>query len=259
MPSRIRLGVLATLVIILFVPIALFVFLNYNFFNRGNGLNSFLVLSQLQQSEGLENEFPFHKGEAINYEVRLRNFRIGRAKIAYQGIAQIKSVRTFLVIFLTDVANFYDLESIYTDINKFNPVLVERQLQFFRNKERIEEDYTGEPNSVRITKYKTRPGKARVIISDAPFQHVISSLYYFRTLKGLWLGREFVLNLPLAKVKLIVKRIEEITVPAGKFRAIYIESIPKKYKIWLSADEKKLPLRVEGVVAFASAALVMTK
>lgn len=259
MKKKIILETVLVMVIGLLLFIYLFPCFAYNLFSRNNGQDSTFAVAISQRADKSEAQPPFRNGETINYEVRLHSFKIGRAQLTYQGVVRMKAGSAFLIMFLTDVANFYDLERIYANVSTFNPFLVERQLSFFRNKERIEEDYASQLNSVRITKYKKTKGKTRVISSDRAFQHVISSLYYLRALKGLGIGQQLSLNLPLAKVKFIVKRIEEIKVPAGRFKAFYIESMPRKYKIWLSADEKKLPLRAEGMISLAPAVMIMTK
>jgi hypothetical protein len=226
--------------------------------SRLSNVASSLLFPSNNQLQNQEHSFSFVPGETIDYDVRLHRLRIGRAQLSYQGIVDNKATKVISITFLTDVANLYDLEMIYADINTFNPLWVIRELNFFGAIERIEEDYARRPNSVYIAKLRGRKSTTRTIDSDYLFQHVITSLYQFRTLKGFSIGSEFVLNLPLTKIKLVVKKIEEIRVPAGKFQAVYIESIPKKYKIWLSADANRIPLRVEGIISFAPAAMTMT-
>ncbi|MEW6008384.1 MAG: DUF3108 domain-containing protein [Candidatus Omnitrophota bacterium] len=228
-----------------------------NKFSNGIYKNGFFLFSSPEEPNFGAN-FIFKKGETINYDVKLRGFKIGTAKMSYKGIVAKNGLTGVLVSFLADVANFKDLENIYIDLETFNPLFVVRKISLIIRKETIEEDYFSKRNSVVITKNK-KFQNARTITSDAPFQHIISSIYYYRTLEDFEVGNELVLNLPLYKLKLQVKRIEEVEVPAGKFKAFYIESIPNKFKFWFSADEKRLPLKVEGVVSLAPAVMMMTK
>ncbi|GEM_PF-1135693 len=206
------------------------------------------------------DKFPFKAGESIEYGVKMNFLTIGRANLSYQGIAVERNTRAINIAFLADVVNFNDLEKIYADLETFNPLWVIRKIDFFNRKELINEDYARKANSVTITKYKNeKVVSVKDLFSDAPFQHVISSIYYCRKLKNLEVGTKFSLNLPLSKLVLEVKRIVDIKVPYGKFKAFYIESVPNKYRIWLSVDEKRLPLKVEGAISFSPASLVMTK
>lgn len=202
-------------------------------------------------------EFPFRKGEVIDYDVKLYNFRIGRAQLSYQGMVVKDKVETILITLLTDVANFHGLDKIYANLNTFNPLWVLRDITFFGKQESIIEDYSLKPNSVTITKFKAEKETARIITSDEYLQHVIASIYHYRRLEDFDIGKEFSLNLPLKKLKLKVIRIEEVRVPAGNFKAFYIESKPNKFKVWLSADEKRIPLKIVGAVSLAPATMVM--
>lgn len=247
------------LIIIVAVVIAIVYFsfcLMINCSNK-NFKNGFFLFSSLPGFY-IEKDFVFKKDETIYYDVKLRSFKIGTAKMAYQGVVAKDSRQGALISFLTDVANFKDLENIYIDLDTFNPLFVMRKISLIIKKETIEEDYSRKRNCVIITK-NNKSKNSRIIASDAPLQHVISSIYYYRILKDFEVGKELLLNLPLYKLKLQVKRIEEVEVPAGKFKAFYIESIPSKYKFWLSADEKRLPLKVEGAISLAPAVMMMTK
>jgi hypothetical protein len=37
-----------------------------------------------------------------------------------------------------------------------------------------------------------------------------------------------------------------VAVPAGKFRAYHFTSAPHKFEIWITADELRLPVKIEG-------------
>ena len=224
-----------------------------------NGFNSKIAPFAVKEKNALE-QLPFKPGEFIGYDVKMNFFTIGKASLSYQGMVAERGTKTIGISFLVDVVNFQDLEKIYVGLETFNPLWVIRSIDFLNRKELIKEDYASKTNSVTITKYKNEKiVTVKNIISDVPFQHVISSIYYCRKLKELGVGTKFSLNLPLSKLVLEVKNIVDVKVPYGRFKAFYIESIPNKYRIWLSADEKRLPLKVEGAISFSPAGLVMTK
>ena len=52
--------------------------------------------------------------------------------------------------------------------------------------------------------------------------------------------------------------LEERVQAAGEtYEAYYLESSPKKYRIWLGTSERKIPLRIDGAVGFGNTSLVM--
>lgn len=206
-----------------------------------------------------DTDFPFRPGELIEYEVRLNFLRFGKASLTYNGAVVKNDAKALSISFLVDVVNFEDLEQIYADFNTFNPLWVKREIKFINRDEFINEDYASKPNCVKITKYKNdKIVSSREIKSDSSFQNVIAGIYYCRKLKELRPGEKFALNLPLNKLELQVKGIQDIKLASGKFKAYYIESIPRKYRFWLSADKKRIPLKVEGAISFSPAAMMMT-
>ena len=70
--------------------------------------------------------------------------------------------------------------------------------------------------------------------------------YSVRDEKALDVGWSFTASLPQGDFEIILKSIEDITVPAGDFKTYYFESVPSKIKIWMSADEMRVPIRIEG-------------
>jgi hypothetical protein len=40
-----------------------------------------------------------------------------------------------------------------------------------------------------------------------------------------------------------------VEVPAGTFKAYHFESTPKQIDIWISQDERKIPLKMQGMGA----------
>lgn len=92
----------------------------------------------------------------------------------------------------------------------------------------------------------------------------LSSLFYIRTM-DLKAGDEILIpstdNMKTYDIKVIVHRIETIKVPAGKFKCFVVEPVMAdggvfkkdgKVTVWLTADERKMPVKMETKVYIGS-------
>lgn len=92
----------------------------------------------------------------------------------------------------------------------------------------------------------------------------LSSLFYVRTL-DLKVGDEILIpstdNAKVYDIKVIVHKIETVRVPAGKFKCFVVEPVMAdggvfkkdgKVQVWLTADEKKMPVKMETKVYIGS-------
>ncbi|MCG8430124.1 MAG: DUF3108 domain-containing protein, partial [Candidatus Omnitrophica bacterium] len=85
--------------------------------------------------------------------------------------------------------------------------------------------------------------------SGEALNRTVELTHYVRDLPGLELGRELGVSLPKKSFQITITSIEEIKVPAGEFRAYRFESSPKQIVIWVSADKRRLPLKIKGLGA----------
>ena len=53
-------------------------------------------------------------------------------------------------------------------------------------------------------------------------------------------------TLPTQEFKITLVSIEDVEVPAGTFKAFYFESEPKRFAIWISADDRRIPVKIRG-------------
>ena len=67
-------------------------------------------------------------------------------------------------------------------------------------------------------------------------------------------------NLPLVgKYRMEVTKLERVKTPAGRYLAYRIESFPSRIRFWISADERRLPLKIERDDSFFThSSFVMT-
>jgi hypothetical protein len=100
---------------------------------------------------------------------------------------------------------------------------------------------------------------------------IMSAFYFFRTL-DLTPGKEYVFKAVSGKkvypLKVLVHRKEMIEVPAGKFDCVVIEPITGddgifkakgKLTIWITDDDRRLPVLVETKIAVGSIGVELTK
>jgi len=67
-----------------------------------------------------------------------------------------------------------------------------------------------------------------------------------RKISDLDVGWKFLINLPTQQFTLQVLRVEKVTVPAGTFDAYYLTSDPERFEIWITADARRIPVRIRG-------------
>ncbi len=73
--------------------------------------------------------------------------------------------------------------------------------------------------------------------------------FYLRTLSNLDIGWSFTARFP-DQFKVTLTSIDDIEVPAGKFKAYHFTSMPKKFEIWISKDEYKIPIKIKGLGSY---------
>jgi len=228
----------------LFITVLLFVFVTTPHIQR-------IILGRYLFTE----ESPIEKqissdrvGEKITYDVMMGKMRLGAAYYHHLRKTQLHGRTVNLITFVTDIIRFHDLEVIYSDPRTYLPLLIERKVSRLMQPEKIWEDYDQENFTLTITKKRFLEKKS-VIKKNAPIHNSILLPYYVRSVDKLEIGWSFIANLPQREYKINLVSIEEVEVPAGKFRAFYFESEPKQIKIWVSTDAKRVPLKVEGTGA----------
>jgi len=199
-----------------------------------------------------------HVGEKIIYDVKLGKVCLGRAEFSKLPPIEIKGRRLDLATFETKLAHFKDQEKIYYDPLSFLPIRVERTIRNGFVVERIVEDYDQKQFTLRLTREKGGSKEQLVIRQIDRIHNAILLPYYIRRIPKLGVG--WILHACLPKRLFLIKlvSIEDISVPAGRFRAYRFQSQPKQFQIWVSADEYRIPLKIEGAGVFGYT-LVMRK
>lgn len=187
-------------------------------------------------------------GEKITYRVRLGRLNLGKAVFKQLPNAELRGRKVNLITFETRLARFTDLERIYSDPESFLPLRVERYVSTWPFPERIIEDYDQEKFVLVIKKFKRNRQEEMVIKKGSVINNAILLPYYVRDIAKLEVGYNLIAALPAQEFIIELVAIEEIDVPAGKFMAYRFESRPKKFEVWISADERRIPVKINGTI-----------
>lgn len=197
------------------------------------------------QKKPLETELLYLK-EQISYEVRMGRMKLGSAKFSYIGQTKINGKLLNEMVMETRLAKFTDLDRIYSDPETLLPILVERDIVKLFSREKITEEYNQVNFQVKISKTHGIRKDEEIIQKDSPIHNVVLLPHYIRKIGGLEVGKTITANLPTRKLEIKLVSIENIKVPAGTFKAYRFESLPKQINIWITADERKIPLKIES-------------
>lgn len=209
-------------------------------------------------------------GERLSFSVRYGMIRAGEASMEVTGIedayghpcfhvtSRAKSNSVFDTIYrVRDVVeSWMDVDYLYS--RRFRKTLREGN---YRADQDIEMDQEN-----RLARYQD----GRVFEFAHGAMDVLSAFYYVRTL-DLKVGQELWLeshadrkNYPL---KVLVRGREEISTPAGKFNCLVVEPMLRtpglfkhegKLTIWLTDDERRMPVLMKSKIPVGSISVTMT-
>ncbi len=200
---------------------------------------------------------PFKQGEKFIYAVKMAGLSVGTSELIFDGIAELDGKEVIVIIFTTKITNFFDEEKIFADKETFLPIRVERNINRFGKKEFIVEEYDQGNNILTITKQTGNKETQQVIEKELPLQNMICFIYNFRRRQNLEIDGIIDVDLPLKKVSFQSAGEKKLKVYAGRFEAFLVQSVPKKYNFWLSADKDRIPLRIDGAVGFAKTRMIL--
>lgn len=187
-----------------------------------------------------------YTGEKITYAIS----PLGVAEYNDIGIVVLEGKEVKLVTFTTDIIGFKDLEKIYYDPKMLLPLRVERDISYLFSKEYLVEEYTPEIFSLHIKKYvENKLIKEYSFQAEGPINNAILLPFYLRTIDVLEPGWFSTVYLPNT-YKISLVSIDEIVVPAGKFKAYHFSSQPSKFEIWISQDDQRLPLKIQDTQGY---------
>lgn len=202
----------------------------------------YFILSYVTTIDALE-----YQGEKINYVIS----PFGTAEYNDQGLTELNGKKVRLISFRSRLTGFDDLEKIYSDPVTLLPLRVERSVKFPVGEEYLIEEYTPGKNVLVITKFvDNKKVKEYNFKADGPIYNAVTLPFYLRSLPKLDIGLSFTVRFPI-KFKVTLTSIDEIKVPAGKFKAYHFTSMPKKFEIWISKDKHRIPIKIKGLAGYS--------
>lgn len=185
-------------------------------------------------------------GEKIIYDVMLGKLRMGSAVFEYAARTELNQRAVDLFTFSTRAARFTDFERIFSDPATFLPLRVERDISAWAKKEKIVEQYDQQAFLLSVEKHTGGKQTTQSFKKESVIHNAVLLPSVVRRTHQIDPGWSFKANLPTQEFTITFAGIEEITLPAGKFRASRFTSFPERFEIWISADQYQIPLKIKG-------------
>lgn len=223
----------------------------------GHGVGLLLILATAAYAASVPAHFPFSSGETIHYDIKKLGLKVGAASLAFKGGVRLGAGEAVLIIFTANAPKFYDEEKIYLDPDTFLPLRIERDLDIFGQKENIIEYYSKTANTVRIVKKAKGKTTQRIIQRSGRLDNIYGFIYRYRYLGSFEVGEKLQIYLPTRDVVFELIATQDLDLVNKTFKTYYMESNPKKYRVWFDQGSQKIPLRIDGAVGFGKTAMVM--
>lgn len=185
-------------------------------------------------------------GEKFRYDIRYLLIIRGTLEAEVVGVREVDEVEVIYLKYKTRLlGNFFRSDAdVYCRLEDFCPILI--RTGYGRGNETIKGEQRYYPEEKRAVFSRTKNGKteSKEYKRKNSLQDITTVFLYLRIL-DLKDGMEIPLSLREGEYIAKVKGIEEISVPYMKGKAFILESDPPALKFWISADEKKLPLKFE--------------
>ncbi len=190
---------------------------------------------------------PFESGEQFTYEVRYKGAKIGKSTLIFQGERFLDDKKVYYVTFNTKIPSLKDNEDIYADPDTFLPIEVHRTIKKkIGFDDKIKEVYDQENFRVDVSSKSKLRKKEFSIEKDSPIHNALLLVYYYRAKKNFEEREKIKINLPTFDFEVAFSGIETVKTKLGEHRAYVFTSDPPKFKFWLSADEKRIPLKIKN-------------
>jgi len=213
-----------------------------------------LMSTEAEKSpEQTKAALPKQLREKITYDVKLGSMQIGKSYFSYISQEEFFGKTLNLMLFETQLAKFSDTEKVYSDPKTLLPVKVERKIKKWFNQENIIEDYNQANFTVKISKTSGNKLDKQIIQKNSSINNAILLPHYLRRYPQLTIGTEINVNLPTRELTIKLIAIETITVPAGTFQTYHFQSTPKQIDVWITDDERHIPIKIEsnGVLGYS--------
>ena len=241
-------------------------------------LQAIVFVLQITASSAAADEAvsPFAPGETLTYKLRWKFINAGTAVFQVQPVTQMHGIPAHHFLLTIRSSSFVDVFYKVRDrVEAYTDLAITRSL-LYRNEQR-EGSYSRDVTVTfewqnEIAQFENRGEKQDPIFIYPGTFDPLSVIYYLRMQE---LAPGNVLKAPatdgkrivIGRVKVVEK--QKVKVPAGKFDAFLVEpdlgrmgGVVKRSKaaavqIWVSADERRIPLKVSGSAKLGSFSAVL--
>ena len=190
---------------------------------------------------------PFSRGEKLTYEVIYNGVKVGRSILTFNGEKDLYGKKVWHVTFFTKIPSLRDNEEIYADKDTFLPIEVRRKIKKkIGFSDSIIEKYDQKNFTINISSKSKLRSKNFSIQKDSPVHNAILLTYYCRLKDDLKQGGNLKIALPTMDLDVMFSGTETVETDMGEFQADVFTSVPPKFRLWLSADAKRIPLKIKN-------------
>jgi hypothetical protein len=223
----------------------------------------------------------FRAGEKLSFVLKWGVIVGGRSSLAVKDIQTIQGRPAYHIVTearTSGVADaFYktrDRNETWLDTQSLATVRYEKHIR--EGKFKLEAIVDLDQANHRFKSYSERLDKGTTTFTEGPVppyvMDVLGSLYYVRTMP-FTVGQSFVMDVFDGKkiwpLVVHVKKREKVKVPAGKFDCYRVEPVlrepgifinkGKKLEVWMTADERRMPVMMRSEVAIGHVAAELTR
>jgi len=224
------------------------------------------LLASLLQAD----KHPFTVGETLKYDLKVNVIKAGHAKLQVIGEEGVDENQTYHIKY-TVKSNRY-VDRLFYVRDQVDSWLDKKGLFTHRLIKNIREGsyrYKLEAKMNYID--STLTSEDDVFQIDSEIRDPFSLFYYLRSIPlkvGQKLSFKTFDNGQFVDFHIIVHRKENVRVPAGRFRCLVIEPYRKgktlfkqkgDMRIWLTDDERRLPVKIETKATFGSMTMLLKK
>ena len=185
---------------------------------------------------------PASAGEKILYRIN----PFGKSEFMDEGVKSVEGKQLRVSRFRTRVISFDDNELIYSDPATGLPVRVERNIHWLFNHERIVEDYDQAHFTMVMRKYKgAKITEEHTVTQDGPIYSAILFPFALRNIADPQIGWKVKTAFP-NEFTITLVSIDDVKVPAGRYKAYHFVSEPKFFELWISQDQYRIPVKIQG-------------
>ncbi|MFW6129720.1 MAG: DUF3108 domain-containing protein [Atribacterota bacterium] len=207
-------------------------------------------------------------GEKLKFSIRWGIITCGYARMEVVEKVRLRDRKTYRIVVTARSAPFFD--PFYKVRDRIESYMDAEELHSIRYYKKLREgSYRNEVTIIYDHKYKVAYQNNEKFEITKGIQDVLSSMYYLRT-KDLEVGKKYEFDVGTGKktwpLEVEVVGKEEIKVPAGKFNTYVVipklreEGIFKQkgtLKVWLTDNEKKMPVKMKSKIEIGSISAVL--